>query len=79
MKILLALTSKLQLYLCLLLLFVSSVGLALENQFFEEGLKQTVSVGVVEAKEDLTVDRLLSLVDEKLYLAKDTGRNKIMS
>ena len=60
-------------------LVVDKIRLALENQFFEEGLKQTVSVGVVEAKEDLTVDRLLSLVDEKLYLAKDTGRNKIMS
>ncbi|WP_027849644.1 ABC transporter substrate-binding protein [Marinospirillum minutulum] len=60
-------------------LVVEKIRLALEKQLFEEGIKQTVSAGVVEAKQGITVDNMLSLVDQKLYLAKEAGRNKIMS
>ncbi|GLR65259.1 ABC transporter substrate-binding protein [Marinospirillum insulare] len=60
-------------------LVVEKIRSALEKQFFDEGIKQTVSAGIVEAKQGLTVDDLLSLADEKLYLAKGAGRNKAMS
>jgi len=58
---------------------VNKIRLALADQVFEEGVKQTVSAGVVQVARSLTVDDLLSLADRRLYLAKDAGRNKIMS
>ncbi|NLW05253.1 MAG: ABC transporter substrate-binding protein [Pseudomonadaceae bacterium] len=60
-------------------LVVEKIRKTLEEQVFEEGLKQTVSIGVVEAQAELTLDDMLLLVDQKLYLAKGTGRNKIVS
>lgn len=51
----------------------------LEDYCFDADLKQTVSVGMVEVQSGLTVDQLLSLADQKLYLAKHTGRNKVVS
>lgn len=50
----------------------------LEKQLFEENIKQAVSVGVVEASPNSTVNDMLSLADKKLYLAKETGRNQVI-
>ena len=60
-------------------LVVNKIRLALEKQVFEEGLKQTVSAGIIEVQADSTLDDLLLLVDQKLYLAKGAGRNQVMS
>lgn len=51
----------------------------LEVHLFEAGFKQTVSAGVVEVQANLTADQFLFLADKQLYLAKQTGRNKVMS
>lgn len=53
-----------------------------ENVFTFEGtdLKITMSQGVVEITPDIaSADQLLKCVDEVLYEAKNTGRNKIVS
>lgn len=60
-------------------ILVEKIRAALEDYCFEADLKQTVSVGVVAVQAGLTVDQLLSIADQKLYLAKHTGRNKVMS
>lgn len=57
---------------------VDKIRIAIEAQVFEAGFKQTVSAGVVEVKESLAVDKYLSLADQKLYLAKRQGRNKVI-
>ena len=67
-------TDKYQAYLV-----VEKIRKLLENQCFTEDLKQTVSVGVAEVKSEVTLDDLLSLADQRLYLAKSSGRNKIIS
>lgn len=67
-------TNKEQAYLA-----VEKIRLALQAYKFEEGFQQTVSAGIVEAEESLTLNEMLLLVDKKLYLAKGTGRNKVMS
>ncbi len=40
--------------------------------------KQTISIGVTQAKEDDTVDTLCTRVDTALYEAKKTGKNKVV-
>ncbi len=39
----------------------------------------TVSAGFVTCTEDMTYDRLLQEVDKKLYIAKNSGKNKVIS
>lgn len=52
---------------------------ALEAHHFDEGFTQTVSAGVVEATPGYSANELLSLVDKRLYLAKEAGRNQVVS
>lgn len=41
--------------------------------------KMTCSIGVVRWNEGETPDQLLNRVDEKLYIAKESGRNRVVS
>ena len=48
------------------------------NISFPLARKQTVSLGVTQAKEGDTVDGLCTRVDTALYEAKKTGKNKVV-
>ena len=39
---------------------------------------QTVSLGVTQARADVTLDRLCTRVDEALYKAKKNGKNQVV-
>ena len=39
----------------------------------------TVSMGAAAYNEGMNVDKLLQMADERLYIAKDSGRNKVVS
>ena len=39
----------------------------------------TISGGIAHSSEEEDRDRLINLADERLYLAKEGGRNKIIS
>lgn len=45
---------------------------------FEQAPHQTVSIGVSQAREEDTLDTLCVRVDEALYDAKQTGKNKVV-
>lgn len=59
-------------------LVVNKIRKLLEEELFEGDLKQTVSAGVVEVQANVTLEGLLFLADQQLYLAKGSGRNKVM-
>lgn len=44
-----------------------------------EKLKVTASIGVIQCKPNETVEAALKRVDDLLYVAKDTGRDKVVS
>ncbi|SMC09398.1 GGDEF domain-containing protein [Nitratiruptor tergarcus] len=50
-----------------------------ETTDFEEVKKITISLGVTQLKEDDTRQELLKRVDEALYQAKNSGRNKVVT
>ena len=39
---------------------------------------KTISIGITLSKNDDTIDSLVHRADEALYMAKNTGRNKIV-
>ena len=45
---------------------------------FANGIKITISAGVSEYKLDDDIESLIKRADENLYLAKETGRNKVV-
>lgn len=49
-----------------------------ENTTFPSIRSQTVSIGVTQAKENDTIDSLCTRVDDALYHAKKTGKNKVV-
>lgn len=48
------------------------------NTTFQIARTQTVSLGVTQARKDDTLDCLCSRVDDALYKAKKTGKNKVI-
>ncbi|BCD61971.1 two-component system, cell cycle response regulator [Nitratiruptor sp. YY08-26] len=50
-----------------------------ETTDFEKVKKITISLGVTQLKEDDTRQELLKRVDEALYQAKNSGRNKVVT
>ena len=48
------------------------------NTTFPEARMQTVSIGVTQAKESDTLDTLCTRVDDALYKAKRTGKNRVV-
>lgn len=50
-----------------------------ENTSFPKARTQTVSVGVSQANEEDTLDSLCMRVDDALYKAKKTGKNKVVT
>jgi diguanylate cyclase (GGDEF)-like protein len=44
-----------------------------------EGIKVTVSIGLAEYQQQENFDALLSLADQRLYQAKETGRNRVVT
>ncbi len=54
----------------------------IQNLDFKSGDRTfhiTVSMGAAAYTEGLNVDKLLQMADERLYIAKDSGRNKVVS
>ncbi len=49
----------------------------LEEHEFPQGIRQTLSAGVLSLKQEMSLDQLLSEVDEQLYRAKQQGRNRV--
>ena len=45
---------------------------------FQQAQSLTVSIGVSQAREDDTLDSLCVRVDEALYAAKQSGKNKVV-
>ncbi len=45
----------------------------------DKKIKITISAGIATSKKNLTLEQIVSLADEKLYEAKETGRNKVVS
>ena len=43
-----------------------------------ENIKYTVSIGIAAYEKGMTVENLVNLADDRLYEAKETGRNKIV-
>ncbi len=50
----------------------------IENYDFEKVPKVTISLGVIEAKDDVPQDKILKNVDIALYKAKENGRNQVV-
>lgn len=50
-----------------------------ENTSFNNMRSQTVSIGATQIKVDDTIDSLFNRVDEALYSAKKTGKNKVVA
>lgn len=46
---------------------------------FEHNIQVTVSIGIAEFKKDHDIDETISHADKQLYIAKNSGRNKISS
>lgn len=55
------------------------IRVALEHLPFETGLQQHLSAGVMALAPGMTLDQLLSGVDQQLYLAKAQGRNRVVA
>jgi diguanylate cyclase (GGDEF)-like protein len=51
---------------------------ALETYFGGECVKFTVSIGVAQLKSEENIDKVLHRADEALYLAKKSGRNRVI-
>jgi diguanylate cyclase (GGDEF)-like protein len=51
---------------------------SMENLYLEEGVSPTCSFGVVSLEKPDTKETLLKRVDDALYEAKKTGRNKVV-
>ena len=51
-----------------------------EHEFVRDGntIKFTISIGVAAYEKGMTSENLVNLADERLYQAKETGRNKIV-
>ncbi|MDQ7043071.1 MAG: cache domain-containing protein [Sulfurimonas sp.] len=49
----------------------------IQNHHFEEGIKVTVSLGLVQLRNNENIDELLKRADELMYTSKENGRNKI--
>ncbi|WP_026671371.1 GGDEF domain-containing protein [Butyrivibrio sp. AD3002] len=51
-----------------------------ETSFREDGrdLKITVSIGAAAYRDGMTAEELVNLADERLYIAKEGGRNKVV-
>ncbi|MBE5832202.1 MAG: GGDEF domain-containing protein [Butyrivibrio sp.] len=43
---------------------------------YGEHIRYTVSIGIAAYEKDMTVENLVNLADDRLYQAKETGRNK---
>ncbi|MGS0535753.1 diguanylate cyclase [Pseudoalteromonas sp. SaAl2] len=54
-------------------------GAIREAQFTDKQISITSSAGVAEFKQSLTLNTILKHADTKLYLAKNTGRDKVCS
>ena len=48
------------------------------NTNFPNVRPQTISIGVTQAREDDTIDTLCSRVDDALYQAKKSGKNRVV-
>lgn len=55
------------------------IRLAISNFHFIDIVRQTASFGVAVAEDNESIDGFLKRTDEALYMAKQTGRNKVMS
>ncbi|QOY54936.1 diguanylate cyclase [Candidatus Sulfurimonas marisnigri] len=55
------------------------IRLAVSNFHFIDIVRQTVSLGVAVAKENDTIEAFLKRSDDALYMAKEMGRNRVMS
>lgn len=53
------------------------IRIRIETAFKEHPIRVTVSIGIVTAKQE-SIQRLLTLVDEQLYLAKARGKNQVV-
>jgi len=51
--------------------------ISIENHNFDTIKKLTCSFGVVDYKENDSVETLMNRVDKKLYKAKQNGRNRV--
>ena len=51
-----------------------------EKEFYygNKLIKVTASIGIAEYTSDMDADKLLQKADERLYTAKETGRNKVI-
>lgn len=55
------------------------IRLAIENTIHPMNEKVTVSIGVIERKENEYLDDVYKRVDQQLYLAKNSGRNCVVA
>lgn len=55
------------------------IRLAIEENIWMEDIRVTCSFGVAQKNPNETIQTLFSRADEKLYLAKNSGRNQIVS
>jgi polar amino acid transport system substrate-binding protein len=55
----------------------NKIRVRIQQQLFLSDIKITLSAGAAELREDENYGSLLKRLDEALYIAKDTGRNKV--
>ena len=59
-------------------ILAEKIRLNVENYNFTKGGKQTISLGVTQFKENETQDSFTKRVDDALYEAKESGRNRVV-